>query len=196
MLQPDSADEIFDRILVAVETGDDSQLLAVTDDINDFLERFPEDERGAEIQSIADEMELTRVTRVLARKASREGGPDELSAIEQGFLDCMTARSQDFHLACEKLNAFIQVFDPIENLTLQERRLVKLAKYAAASGVQPKNQTSLALMQLEDLVRSAEKTLSGKDLEEYYEGLLLLYADKPWARVQIARIRQQLKTES
>ncbi len=196
MIQPRSADELYATIMVAVDTGDDGQLLGAKDEIDDFLTRFPEDVRRSEVESIADDIELTRWSRVLQRRASREGGQDELSAIEQGFLDCMQARSQDFELASTKLAAFIHVFDPIENLTRNERRLVELAKYAAATGAKPDHRSSPALAQLENLIRSAEKTLSDTKLREYYEGLLLLYGDKPWAEPQINRIREKLEAES
>lgn len=195
MLQPKSANEIYESIIAASETGDDSRLLAAKTDIEEFLSRYPEDERAIEIQSFADEIELTRWTRVLQRRASREGGTNELSAIEQGFLECMEARSEDYDSAQSKLAAFLVVYGPLENLDRGEKRLVELVQFAQAMGIRPERKIPIATIQLTTLIQSAEKSLTGKVLTDYYENLLLLYDDKPWAKEQLDRIRKRLAVE-
>lgn len=195
MLQPRPAGEIYGIIMAAVESGDDGQLLSVKSEIDEFLARFPDDERAGEIASFSDEIELTRSTRVLERRASREGGRRELTVVEQAFLDCMKARSQDYDLAERKLEAFLQVFGPLESLSRGEQRLVELAEFAATLGTRSQRKTPIAVEQLQALVSSAEKVLSGDRLRDYYRDLILLYGEKSWANEQIERIRKKLETE-
>ncbi len=196
MLQPSSADDIYATITAAVDSGDDGQLLSVRADIDEFLERFPDDERLVEVQALADEAELVRRVKLLQRKAAQVGGAQELSAIEQAFLDCLQTRAKDVALAREKFTAFLSVFGQLENLEPGERRLVELAQFAKRAGERlPLQPAPAAQAQLETLIQSAEKALPAQRLQRYYEDLLLLYADKPWADEQMQRIRKKMQRE-
>ena len=197
MLRPSSAGDLYSEISAAADSGDDGQLLAARAEISEFIERFPEDPRVEEVQALSDDLELTRWTRVLSRRAARGGGQVELSMVEQGFLDCMRARADDWDLAEQKLNAFVRLFGPLESLSSSEQRLVELAEYAAEIGKAAQSEdVPPAAGQLADLIRAAEKNLDDDRLDSYYQGLILLYGDKPWAQEQIQRIRQKLQAES
>ncbi len=197
MLQPPTATELYETIALAVDSGDDGQLLAASGTISSFLARFPEDERALEVKMLADEAELIRRGKTLHRKASRAGGANELSAIEQAFLDCLEAQTEDASTAKLKFAAFLTVFGKLDKLDGHERKLVELAEYAVRSSESVViQQQSAAKIQLEKLIQSAEKSLSGKSLESYYRDLLLLYAGKPWADEQIKRILKKLDGES
>lgn len=194
-LQPQSADELYDSIISAVESGDDSQLLAASDHLDEFLHRFPNDERSSDIKSLKDEADLVRRVKLLQRKAARSGGVNELSAAEQAFLDAITTRNDDFQLGQEKLGAMISLFS-IDTKGPSETRLVELAQYAKNAG-NAVNLTKdpVAKAQLEELIRTAESAMSAENLNRFYKNTLLLYSDKPWARDQIARIRKRMETE-
>jgi len=197
MLQPPTANEMYETILLAVDAGDDGQLLAASGTISSFLARFPEDQRAPEIKVLADEAELIRRAKLLQRKASRAGGATELSALEQAFLDCIEAQADNADTGKLKFAAFLSVFGKLDNLDRNERRLIELAEHAVRSSESVViQQQSAAKLQLEKLIQSAEKSLSGTSLERYYGDLLLLYADKPWADEQIKRILKKLDGES
>jgi hypothetical protein len=53
----------------------------------------------------------------------------------------------------------------------------------------------LAKAQLAELIQTAEKAMTPENLQRFYENVTMLYADKPWAKEQIARIRKKLETE-
>lgn len=194
-LQPQSADELYRAIMSAVESGDDSQLLASSDHLDDFLNRFPNDERVADVKVLKDEADLVRRVKLLQRKAARSGGINELSAAEQAFLDAINTRSEDFQLGQQKLAAMISLFS-IDSNGPSEERLVELAKYAKNAG-NAVNLTKdpMAKAQLENLIQTAESAMSAENLNRFYNNILLLYSDKPWARDQVARIRKKLETE-
>ncbi|MGN6547089.1 MAG: serine/threonine-protein kinase [Aureliella sp.] len=187
MLRPASADALYHDIEAAIDSGDDSQLVAASGTLEEFATRFPDDPRTAEVRQWIDEADLLRATRALQRRASRSGA-DELSAIEQAFLDCMRARSQNPQKAREKIDAFLAVYEPIKDLPASSRRYVKLARYAAER-METQPQASAASEQLEQLIRTAESTMRPERLPEFYRSLIELYGDKPWAQDQLARIR-------
>ncbi len=196
MLQPGSADSLYDTIQQAAESGDDSQLSGVGDEIDSFLERFPDDDRSIELQALRDEMELGRWTRVLQRKASRVGGEGSLSALEQAFLDCMEIRQRDVDMAEPQLRAFLAVFGAVENLPPKQRRYVELAEFALRIGsARQETQVPPAAADLAKLIQSADKALSGDELETYYKDLMTLYGDKPWASEQMVRLKRKLESE-
>ncbi|GIX00385.1 MAG: serine/threonine protein kinase [Pirellulaceae bacterium] len=194
-LQPPTADELYAQVMQAVDSGDDGQLLDVRDEIEQFLARFPDDARAEELQALVNELELTRWTRSLRRRVSR-GGEEALSALEQAFLDSMTAREENPLRAREKLAAFLDVFGQIDNLARDEQRLVELARYAQTTQRPISKEVPPAAVELEALIQSAEQSLSGAALKSFYRDILTLYADKPWAQPQIVRIRSFLESES
>lgn len=191
MLRPSTADQLYERIMTSVETGNELDLLAAREDIKEFADRFPEDERVLELKSIDDEAELARVNRNLVRRAAKSGGSDSLSPIEQAFLDCMKARETNFQLAQKKLDAFLRVFGILENLPKSDQRLVELARFAEQTS-EPKNLTSPAAAELEAAIRAAEKSLAPDRLGDYYRSVLILYGEKPWAAELLTRVRANL----
>lgn len=194
-LQPESADNLYSSILAAVESGDDAQFLAASQEVEQFLVRFPEDERAVDVKAFKAEADFIRRVKILQRKAARSGGPDELSAAEQAFLDAIQARSQDYHLGQEKLAAMISLFSSA-SLDASDGKLIELAQYAREVGTTAVfSKEPMAKAQLSDLIQNAETAMTAEKLQRFYENVTLLYADKPWAKEQIARIRQKMKME-
>lgn len=196
-MRPQSADDLYDEVMAAVATGDDSQLMQAGGQIDEFLQRFPEDERSAELQSLSNEVELARWTRILQRRASRSGGAENLSAIEQGFLRGVQLLAEDSEQARQKLSAFVTVFGAVEGLAREERRLVNLAEYALQSGsTRLQTEVPESAMQLQRLIEKAEKTLSPEKLPGFYQSLFELYDGLPWAKAHLDRIRNLQATGS
>lgn len=194
LLQPQSADELYAQISAAVASGDEAQLLQSSGDMQEFLARFPSDERSAELQTLVDEVELSRQARVLQRRASRSGGIENLSAIEQGFLQCVKLLGQDPDLAQHKLTAFISVFGSQDDLSRDNQKLVRLAEHALRVGAAGLTQeTPVAAVQLQSLIEASEASLAAERLQEFYRDLLSLYGDLPWAKPQMDRIRERLE---
>ncbi|MEM7475972.1 MAG: protein kinase [Planctomycetota bacterium] len=188
--------ELYDAIMAAADEGDDSDLLAVKSEVQEFLNRFPTSESQSEVQALADSMELMRWTQILARRARSVSGAESLSALEQGFLDCMVARNRDPEMGQKKVAAFLKVFGPIQDLSRTEEKLIELAQFALEAGKNLRVSESKAAVQLQAMIQKSEAALSGEKLDTYYRDLLLLFGDKPWARDQMARIRKKLEPEN
>lgn len=196
MLRPRSSDQLYEQIMLAVASGEDSQLFESSTALDEFLERFPNDQRSSELQLLSDEVELSRQARILQRRASRSGGMESLSAIEQGFLQCVKLLGQDNELAQQKLTSFIDIFGNLEELPRDEKKLVRLADYALRAGATSlQKETPAAAVQLQNLIESSEKSMSPANLSRFYYDLLSLYGELPWAKPQMDRIREKLEAE-
>lgn len=196
LLRPRSSDQLYEQIMLAVSSGDDAQLLESSTAVEEFLERFPNDPRSTELQSLSDEVELSRQARILQRRASRSGGMESLSAIEQGFLQSVKLLGQDNELAQQKLTSFIDIFGNQEDLPRDEKKLVRLADYALRAGATSLQQeTPEAAVQLQKLIESSEKSMSPANLRHFYYDLLSLYGELPWAQPQMDRIREKLEAD-
>ncbi|MBX3423989.1 MAG: serine/threonine protein kinase [Pirellulaceae bacterium] len=196
MLQPPSADQLYRKIMQVTQASGEDQSRSAKDWMRQFLQLYPNDERAIEIQALVDESELVRTVRILQRRASRSDAQQRLTHIEQGFLDCIQIRSQDFQLGQEKLAAFVGLFSS-EELTPTERRLIELAKHAArAKAPQPADQDLAAQDYLEQLLLNVDQSMSPQQRSNHYRQLLLLYEGKPWAAGQVARIKELLAAES
>jgi serine/threonine protein kinase len=194
-LQPASADSLFSNIISSVESGDDTRLLATSGDIEQFLARYPDDERSIDVKAYKDEADLIRRVKLLQRKAARAGGVNELSAAEQAFLDAVQARGQDFQLGQQKFAAMISMFS-IGELDNSDARLLELALYAKNVGTSISlSKDPIAKSQLANLIQTAEKAMSPENLKRFYDNVIVLYGDKPWAKEQIARIRKKMEAE-
>lgn len=194
LLQPQSADSLYAEISTAVASGEEAQLLQSSGAMQEFLTRFPSDPRSVELQTLLDEVELSRQARVLQRRASRSGGLENLSAIEQGFLQCVKLLGQDPDLAQQKLTAFISVFGPQDDLSRDDKKLVRLAEHALRVGATGLGQeTPIAATQLQNLIETSEASLAPEKLHEFYRDLLSLYGDLAWAKPQMDRIRERLE---
>lgn len=194
LLQPQSADDLYAQISAAVATGDETQLLQSSGAMQDFLTRFPSDQRSVELQALVDDLELSRQARVLQRRASRSGGTENLSAIEQGFLQCVNLLGQDPDLAQQKLASFMAVFGPQAELSRDDKKLIRLAEYALRVGASNlEKEAPAAAGQLQSLIESSEASLPSEQLHGFYQDLLSLYGDLPWAKPHMDRIRLKLE---
>lgn len=190
MAQPVSADRMYADISSAVDSGDESALVGSLGALEEFVTRYPDDPRAAEVRGWLDEAELLQATRALERRSARNGG-EELTAMEQAFLACMQARNSNPREARAKLGAFLDVYKAQEKLSDKDRRYVELAEFAANSLDHSKRATApAAALELEALIRSAERDLPKDKLGDFYRSLIELYGDKPWAQDQLARIRK------
>jgi serine/threonine protein kinase len=194
LLRPASANHLYAEVSAAVASGDDAQLLQASGLIDEFLTRYPDDERSAELQALSDEVELARWSKVLQRRASRSGGVENLSVIEQGFLQGVQLLSEDSQKAQTKLAAFVEIFGSQTNLSRNDQRLVDLAKYALRVGTtRVKVEAPASAVELQNLISSAEASMTSTQLTTFYQNLINLYGDLPWAKEHIERIRTLLK---
>ncbi len=188
-MQPRSADQLYQEIAQATETADEDQLSAVYDTLLEMVDRFPDDPRSEEARHWIKEVNFLRRARFVKTKSRI--GIKELTAVEQGFLSCLEAIDNGQSDSAKKLDAFIDVYKESSDLSETDKTLIEAAKYARDT--LPNRQVSLSSQsaaELEATIRDAEGKLSKEKLTEFYRNIIELYADKPWARETVSRIKK------
>ncbi len=72
-MRPPSAETLFVRIEAAVNDSDASSILSAEDDVQSFLERFPDDQHAAAVKRYKDEISLQRLERRFPAAGTRIG---------------------------------------------------------------------------------------------------------------------------
>ncbi len=106
--------------------GETADLAKVEDDISEFLQRFPEDERTAEIRRLHDELDLYRLQRRYELRARLRGGSDSLGPLERAYIEATQLAATNPRAAAAKLEALMAVFSGGQP-TEADRRCLKLA---------------------------------------------------------------------
>ncbi|MCU0717978.1 MAG: serine/threonine protein kinase, partial [Pirellula sp.] len=123
MLQAPSADALYKPIALAIQEDEEELWLDAEEFALRFQELYPDDDRIGDVQGAIQEAESIRSIRQLQRKA-RRGIADQLSAIEQAYLECVRAQGFGTQEAIGKLEAFLVLFGTDTSLSTREQTLV------------------------------------------------------------------------
>jgi len=180
--RPASADKLYERIAAAAEEGDE-KLAMVENDIQDFLNRFPNDERHNEVDNYQEDVQLYRLQRRLERRVRQRGSSDGLLPVEQNYLDAIRLVTTEPEVAAARLSALIDVYQDAEDderttlcVALAQRQLARLKQDLEETSKQHLEELN---RRLEHADAIAEDNPSAA--EAIWRGIILLYADKPWA---------------
>ncbi|MCA9210876.1 MAG: hypothetical protein KDA55_21100, partial [Planctomycetales bacterium] len=191
MMRPDSANGLYSAINAAASADDPSDIVRVETEIDEFLNRFPDDPRAAEVSELRKDMAIYHMKRKLERRAARAGGADFLSPIEQAFLSATRVRTSSIELARQRLEHLVHVFGPLPDPSDEDAEIVPLARHE----LERLNNTEVAPAadhsgSLRELIDWADKNLKGQELAEFRAGVVALYADKAWAADVVRELRE------
>jgi len=191
---PPSANTLYARITDAAKQGPEA-LMAARPQVESFLERFPEDARRNEVAEYAQEITLHETEKRQALRQYFEQESVTLTAAEKEYEAALALEETDPQAAMLRYQALIDVFGEDSkapdatrvSVQLAERHLEQLAKKIAEE--QPRY-----LESLEQRLATADK-LHPTDqaaAEKIWQGLIVLYADKPWAKSVVQQAREKL----
>jgi serine/threonine-protein kinase len=196
-LRPPSADTLFNKISRTADDGGAESLLLIETDIDAFLNRFPDDERAAQVRDWDEEIELYRLARRLERRAEGRRGSTPLTAVERAYLEAIEHRVRMPELTVGKLEAVIAVFDAPTVTDERERRCVELAHRELnrlreeIDKWSPEHLKSiLARLDHADAIEVAQPDTARR----IRSGVVELFGNKPWAAEAVARARRGLAT--
>jgi hypothetical protein len=193
LTRPATADDLYATMSDQWQ-AEDADLRPIDDEITEFLDRFPDDARAAEVRDFADELELQKIERRLRTQARLTGAPTAHPA-EQVYADALALATTDPARAAAMLEDLLALYpkpDDIDDrarqyLTLAERKLEKL-------------RTSLASRADEQLPQIAERLRTAKGMEAVdlskargmYRAIVNLYGDEPWAKSVVHDAQRRL----
>jgi serine/threonine-protein kinase len=197
-VRPPAADPLYERISAFVSTTGVDQWYRVEGDIQNFVRYHADDPRAPELREYLEEIELDRLGRRLTRGARSLAGRQEFGPLERAYLEAVALTETDPQGAARRLQAALDVYRPRADdrrshqlIALIERRLAQLNQrdHQAADATLP------VLRERLDLADE----LHARDPEaarQIRQGVVDLYADKPWAAEAVGRARAALGGDS
>jgi len=194
-LQPATADTIYGRIEDAVTVAGEDGLLRVETDINQFVERFPNDPRTVAVRGYADKIAVARTERRMQRLQRQPGGSEKLLPVERDYLEAVSYLTADPDRAAAKLQALITLHDDKGPSSLPAQRCVALAKSRlAALQDAAKEYVPGRLAELQEkLKKTAELAKTEPEAARaIWQSIVELHDNKSWAQDIVAQARKGL----
>lgn len=189
--QPD-ADQVYHAIEASANDGN---LADISEQMDDFLERFPEDPRSEYVAELKEELNLRRQENRYRLAASLGRINQGMHPVEQIYLDAMKTNEYDPIAARDKLQGLILAYGPATAqqgdvarcLVLAERRFKQLN---ASITSQSKQQT----VSIRERLDFANRIASDDPIkaERIYRGVIQLLQGEPWGSNLLDEARQRL----
>lgn len=208
LLRPRSADELYAHVTSSVEREGDEDLRIIEPELTEFMGRFPDDPRAAELKQYADKIEFQRLQRK-ARARSRIAGAERLGPIEQLYLSALGLVGADPVQAAAMLSDLIDLYDPLgvtadgqiatgsdrSVLTEDDRRWLVLARQELKKLTdQADAEASQELPAIEERLAAAEVVARNRPAEamRMYRAIIRLYRNTPWAANVVSKAQAAL----
>jgi hypothetical protein len=206
LTRPATADEVYARIKSHVESKEGASLAAVESDVAEFLARFPDDPRAAEMRNYEHELELDRAERRLQLAALRGDAGDSLLPVERQYLKAVETAEDSPEEAVKKLDSLVALYgaplqntnDAGERATDQRERQRFSVELAKRRAVALRDQmVQRVIREIEDLrERMAAAAQIGENdpgkAAPMYRAVIELYGDKDWAKEMVTEARRRL----
>lgn len=189
---PREADDLHARILAGSE--DETKLLNVSKDVNEFVERFPDEPRIEGIKALQLQIKIRKLQRTLESKAKRRKETGKLSPIEEHCLEAMRFAGEGNLEKAIGVAEGTQMFfgDAGRSNDIQIRQgLQLLSKLRAQWTKELQDRTDDLLANLEvyaDRARNQKEEDPQRALA-FWSGVLKLYDGKPWAAEYVSEAR-------
>jgi serine/threonine-protein kinase len=212
--RPLSADKLYSMIDARVERNDDASIAKVESEVNEFLERFPDDARANTLRKYKERIDLAKLERKLQRQ-TRGGGVDStLLPAEQLYLQASAMAGTDPAKSLLIFESLINLYEPKTAATttaeapatiektrddrpasertadvvqLAKRRVEKLRPDVA-------RQNEQLLRTLEERLAAAEELMSTDPTRAaaIYQAIVTLHQDDTWAAPVVEQAREKL----
>ncbi len=195
IMQPPSADELYERIQNLAADEDPDQLLDAAADIDSFLARFPDDERVRLLRKHADEIELLRLERRFARRSRQLTRDPSLLPIERDYIEAINQISIDPQRTIEELGALVAIYQSAKDSDPRVQQVLEVARRQLARLEQQTREQAPGYFAVID--RSLKRALALKaddpfEAQAIWQSIVTLYGDKPWAADRVQQARQEL----
>ena len=196
LLQPSTADDLYERIIPRAESESTESLLGAQEDIEEFLMRFPDDPRTSTLRKYLREIDLHRLQRKFDLRMRGFAETKNLLPIEQAYLEAMQDVRTNPERSAVRLEALLALYGQAEAtgptglcLQLARRRLEEVRGQIAEDARQH-------LAFLEERMQEAERRKADRPSEarSIYEAIIELYHEKPWAADMVRQAEEALKT--
>jgi serine/threonine-protein kinase len=195
-LRPPSANRLYERIQLLAADENPQRLLEASDDVKSFLERFPDDERAPKLQNYQEEIDLLRLERSLASRSRLATRDQPLLPIERDYLQATSHVAANPDLALVRLRAMLDVYAmPAGSDRQRERQILQLTERQILRLNKQTREQAPAYLKIIDRRLAYADEIKGDNAGEavrVWQGIVVLYGDKPWAADRVERARAAL----
>ncbi len=197
LLQPPSADRLYEKIVAAANSKDESALLDMKQEIETFLGIYSNDPRAAEVEKYLEELQLLQMQRRLALQAKRLTRSRNHSPVQAAYVNAMRLAPQDPAEAREQLHALLALYEGApEASSSDDRRCLELARrQLELLEQQARPFVEKHLETIRRRLAAAEK-LAPKDPQQarrICQAIVQLYGRKSWAQEAVRQARALLE---
>ena len=196
MLQPPSADGLYQRIQRQTKGESTEALQQAEDDIRAFLTRFPHDSRSEVLKDYVKRIEMSHLERRLELLAKGVNLQTPLSPVERNYLDALNTARDDLEAGIAKLQAMIdlsespnEAFGP--NWCCIQSAKRRLSEFRQQYEVQSQEQRILVRNRI-NLADELRKT-DPQRANAIYHAVIVLYQNKTWAKDVVQHARAALE---
>jgi serine/threonine-protein kinase len=196
-VRPPSANELFQQITTAIDSGDESRLIDQKGVVRRFVERFPDDERAAGLRELATQIDELHSTMRLESRLRRGTRSDKTrSPLEEKMLTTIRLEETDAFAAAAQYQALIDLYgDEDEKQTSTEMQCLRLAEQRLRQiRLQQAANASQFLARIRQRLAAARELDATEPLaaQRIRLAIVRLYEHEPWAQSLVDEVQQQL----
>jgi serine/threonine protein kinase len=195
MMQPASADRLYERIEDTVAPGDFNSLQAARHDIESFLAHYPNDDRAALVKQHQDALHLYRADRQAERRARDAAAVEKASLVDRAYLEAMSLAKLNPELAAQRLQALVALYDNDGGLLPADQESLTLARQHLAqleAQIEERARYDVQILQGRLDAANALESTDPTAARAMREAIITLYSDKPWAAPAVERATADL----
>jgi hypothetical protein len=203
--RPATADELYRTITARRIVDDEASLTTTEREINEFLERYPNDPRAAKVAGYRDEILLDKAERRLQRDARGGSAERPLLPVERLYLQAVSTEATAANEALSMLQSIIDLYAdkaPAAEVQgnfngqsraavvvrLAQRRLAKLQKDIA-------KERDAQLVEIQERIETASRLVDSEPQRAaaMLRAIIDLYESKVWAADAVGEARMGLE---
>jgi len=189
LVQPPSADRLYERIIDATEDERVENRLQLDQDIKTFLTYYPSDTRSREVERAHDSLVRWQLKRRMDRltRQINEGRP--LSSVQRAYIEALRFEILDPERCISLLTALVGVYSGEEGISNDDRLILELSRQKAGE-ITRRLRSVIDVVYLDRMVDRFE-ALGATDPDEAYQrlrDLKTLYDGKPDAQETLQRV--------
>ncbi len=201
LMQPATADALYAEITAKIDQDGSQGLGEVAAVLAQFLQRFPDDPRAAELEGYRQQLDLQQFERNIRRQAWGRDDPS-LAPLQRIYLQAMSQAEDNPGAAAQQLRALLTLFDPLEQtqgehspeFTNEQRLLVVARRQVEKLAARAQQEAEQQLPVLRERLAAAAALESSQPARAraMYQALNQFYGPRPWAAELVAQAREAL----
>ena len=193
-LQPPSADKLYERIRAAAQHQDPERLLDVERELATFLSTYQDDKRRPEVAAYQQQLDEYRWERRFHLRIKTRAGRENLTPIEQAYVEATNYEAIDPERALRKLEALLHLYGDFSGnpcVQVARKRAAELRRKLAIAARDHLDLIQQRMEHAQALLQSGDH----QGARRIWQGVVEMYADRPWAAEPVATARQYLAAE-